>query len=81
MRVRLAEPFTTGDVVGCFLSRTRINDEDINLVQFTKNGKELLSPRVLENAEWYPTIGMASPGASVTTNFGEESFSYCLKGK
>ena len=79
--IRRSEPITTGDVVGCFLSRTRINDEDITLVQFTKNGKEILSPRVLENAEWYPTIGMASPGASITTNFGEESFSYSLKGK
>ena len=79
--IRSVEPFTTGDVVGCFLSRTRINDEDINLVQFTKNGEKLLSPRILEHAEWYPTIGMASPGACIIINFGDRPFSYSLKRK
>lgn len=69
-----AEPFTTGDVVGCFVCQALIDDEQITLVQFTKNGEKLSFPRLVKNAEWYPTIGVGSPGALIHTNFGEETF-------
>ena len=67
--IERGEPYATGDVVGCYLCRTQMNDEEITLVQFTRNGKKILSPRILPNADWYPTIGLASPGAIVETNF------------
>ena len=63
------EQYTTGDTVGCYLCRTRMNDEEITSVQFTRNGKKILYPRTLANADWYPTIGLASPGAIIDTNF------------
>ena len=72
--VEKAEPFTAGDVVGCFMYRVHCKDEDIILVQFTKNGEKILFPRILKKAEWYPTIGMASPRSSVETNFGDDPF-------
>ena len=51
------------------------------MVRFTKNGVKLSFPRMLENEEWYPTIGIASPGASLVTNFGENQFDYSPEGK
>ena len=51
------------------------------MVRFTKNGKKLSFPRFLKNEEWYPTIGIASPGASLETNFGENQFAYSPEGK
>ena len=36
---------------------------------------------MLENEVWYPTIGIASPGASIETNFGENQFAYSPGGK
>lgn len=78
--IELTEFYTTGDIVGCYICRARISDKDISLVQFTKNGVKLLFPRVLENAEWYPTVGIGSPGAIVDTNFGGRQFSYNPKG-
>ena len=74
--IERTETFTTGDVAGCFMCQTRIKEEEVTLVQFTKNGQKFLSPRIIENSEWYPTIGMASPGASISTNFGEGPFVY-----
>ena len=62
------ETFTTGDVVGCLLSRITIGvlfRKEMIEVQFTKNGQKLLNPRKLENADWFPTIGMLSPGGFI----------------
>ena len=75
------EKFSTGDVVGCFVYHTQISKKDVTMVRFTKNGKKLNFPRILENKVWYPTIGIASPGASVETNFGENQFAYSPEGK
>ena len=78
--VEQGKQFTTGDVVGCYMSFTRVNDEDITLTQFTKNGKKILSPRIISNADWFPTIGIGSPGAVVDTNFGIDQFIFNIKG-
>ena len=80
MKSDSAEPFTTGDVVGCLFNRTFMWDQVFVNVQFTKNGKKLLSPTTVKDAIWYPTIGMASPGASIKTNFGEHEFRYSKSG-
>ena len=74
------ETYTTGDVVGCYMCRTQMNNEEIILVQFTKNGKKLLCPRILANASWYPTIGLGSPEAMVETNFDIHQFAFNTKG-
>ena len=74
------EKFTTGDVVGCLIYLARTKDNEINLVQFTKNGKKLNFPRVVKTKVWYPTIGISSPGASVDTNFGQHPFLYLREG-
>ena len=60
---------------------TEIAKKDVTMVRFTKNGVKLSSPRMLENEVWYPTIGIASPGASIETNFGENQFAYSPGGK
>ena len=75
-----AEKFTTGDVVGCLLYRARREDQEINLVQFTKNGKKVNVPRIVKTKVWYPTIGISSPGASVETNFGQHPFLHRREG-
>ena len=75
-----AENFTTGDVVGCLIHRAAVENQEAILVQFTKNGKKLNFPRLIKKKILYPTIGMASPGASVDINFGEHPFLYLEKG-
>ena len=77
----LGEPYTTGDVVGCYICRTQMNGDKINLVQFTKNGAVISSPRVITNDEWYPTIGIGSPGVLIESNFGEKAFCFNPSGK
>ena len=80
-RFNKIESFTTGDIVGC-LVRARVKcingtDQEITTVEFTKNGKiGPISPVHIKDAVWYPTIGMASAGAVVETNFGEHPFFY-----
>ena len=82
------EPFTTGDVVGCLVYHTKIeifgNIGPLTFVRFTKNGEEINFSRLVKDFEYtdyYPTIGMASPGSSVEVNFGEHPFLYHEKGE
>ena len=75
-----AENFTTGDIVGCLIHRTAVENQEAILVQFTKNGKKLNFPRLIKKNILYPTVGIASPGASVDINFGEHPFLYLEKG-
>ena len=72
------ESFTTGDVVGLLVNND-INGthEERTTVEFTKNGIIApISPVHIKDAVWYPTIGIASVGAVVETNFGEHAFLY-----
>ena len=78
--VEKTEPFITNDVVGCYMCRTTLNNDEITLVQFTRNGEKILSPRIITNDKWYPTIGLGSPGAIVETNFGVNQFLFNVKG-
>ena len=82
-----ADTFQTGDVVGCLIFKVEIDNKQFILVQFTKNGRKSSFPRLISNTvnnywvkEWYPTIGMASPGASVDINFGQHKFVYLPQG-
>ena len=75
------ELYSTNDVIGCFMCRFRDGEEDVTMVQFTKNEKKVLSPKIIPNAEWHPTIGIASDGASIDTNFGNNKFTFNPKGK
>ena len=70
-------PFTTGDVVGLLIHINGINGthQENTTVEFTKNGKiGTMYPIRIKDAVWYPTIGIASIGAVVETNFGEHPF-------
>jgi len=77
--LQVAEKFETGDTVGCFLYQNSLHGMEVTQVQFTKNGEKVLDPMVIENGEWHPTIGMASPFSSVLTNFGERPFAFDLE--
>ena len=83
-----ADLYTKGDVVGCLVYRSQIEDEEFIVVQFTKNGRKINFPRLIKTTDansqflhWYPTIGIASPGAIIDTNFGEHPFLYVGQGK
>ena len=80
--------YSSGDIVGCLVYYIQIEDEDFIVVQFTNNGKKISYPRIIKTTDansqfyqWYPTIGMASPGAIVDTNFGEHPFLYLGQSK
>ena len=78
------ESFTTGDVVGLLVHNNGINDthQKTITVEFTKNGKLVTkSPVHIKDAVWYPTIGIASVGAVVETNFGEHTFLFSVMSK
>ena len=77
-RFNIIESFTTGDVVGCLVHLNGMNGTQQKLtVEFTKNGKiGTMYPIRIKDAVWYPTIGIASIGAVVETNFGEHPFLY-----
>ena len=78
--VTSAETFTTGDTVGCLITRTRIAEKNIQMCSFTKNGKRLQPIRYLEEGEFFPTIGMGSNGALVEANLGEKEFLFDVQG-
>ena len=80
--------YSSGDIVGCLVYHIQIEDEDFIVVQFTNNGKKISYPRIIKTTDansqfyqWFPTIGMASPGAIVDTNFGERPTLYLVQGK
>ena len=78
--IERGESYATGDIVGCYMCRTRMNDEDSTLVQFTRNGKMILFPRMITNDDCYPTIGLGSPRAIVDTRFDINEFSFDMNG-
>ena len=82
------ETFKTGDVVGCLMFKIEINNKEFILVQFTKNGRKSSFPRLISDTvnnywvkEWYLTIKMVSPGATVDINFGKHKFLYLPQGR
>ena len=78
--IQHTEPYVTGDIVGCYLCCFDINNLSRTLVQFTKNGETVCSPRIIAKDKWYPTLGVGSPGATIETNFGETSFLFNTEG-
>ena len=77
----IAESYSTGDIVGCYFCRVNKNGFDYAVVQFTKNGKLLQSPRLMRNKDYYPTIGFRSSDAVVQTTFDVSEISGEIKGK
>lgn len=64
--------FTTGDIVGCGINFAN------GTAFYTKNGAFLgvAFNRLDQSAEYYPCIGLRTPGESITVNFGNEPFLY-----
>ena len=79
--VEVADKFTTHDTVGCEVKTIKLDESTYHVVQFTKSGLKIGSPRYMVNVELYPTIGMRSQNDLVVTNLGEASFMYDTKGK
>ena len=72
--IQKSERYSTGDVVGCYLCCTNVDGVEYVLVQFTKNGKVLQPIVCMKNKDYYPTIGLGSPGAVLESNFGDKKF-------
>lgn len=64
--------FTTGDIVGCGINFAN------GTAFYTKNGAFLgvAFNHLDQSAEYYPCIGLRTPGESITVNFGNEPFLY-----
>ena len=80
------DTYTTGDIVGCYLSRMKIMDIEQTIVQFTKNGSVLGPIRCIESFQYYPTVGSASTGSVISiygieANFGQKKFESDILGK
>ena len=63
-----------GDVVGCSIWKTQLNDTNITSYIITNNGKIIGERRYLESSILYPTI--RGFGLEIETNFGEEQFQF-----
>lgn len=67
-----------GDIIGVVLKRVLITGKKYSVVELCVNGIKighpLLSDTFTESA--YPTIWMAEPGYSMTTNLGSKPFQY-----
>ena len=74
------ETYGKGDTVGCMMKKEMIDNYQYTFVNFFKNGKNLMVNRYVEEGEYYPTIGMGSAGAKVTSNLGETDFTYKIVG-
>ncbi|CDS11854.1 hypothetical protein LRAMOSA04050 [Lichtheimia ramosa] len=64
--------FTTGDIVGCGINFAN------GTAFYTKNGAFLgvAFNHLDSSAEYYPCIGLRTPGENITVNFGNEPFLY-----
>ena len=75
------ETYGKGDTVGCMMKKRMIDNHQYIFVNFFKNGKKLdMASRYVDEGEYYPTIGMGSAGAKVTSNLGETDFVYKIEG-
>ena len=74
------ETYGKGDTVGCMMKKLMIESHEYIFVNFSKNGKNLKASRYVDEGEYYPTIGMGSAGAKVTSNLGETDFVYRIEG-
>ena len=74
------DTYGKGDTVGCMMKKRMIDNYEYIFVNFFKNGKNLKASRYVDEGEYYPTIGMGSAGAKVTSNLGETDFVYKIEG-
>ena len=75
-----SKPYTTGDTVGCCLKKVMMGQEMYRLCFFTLNGHKVGTAKVLEDGDFFPTIGLAEAGAEVDTNLGQKAFVFDLEG-
>ena len=75
------DTYTTGDIVGCYCYRSKVDAMDRIFVQFTKNGSVLDPIQCIEGQEYYPTVGSASNGSIIEFNFGQKPFKCDIRGK
>ena len=78
--VASSDPYSTGDTVGCGLKNIMIGQEMYRLCFFTLNGQKVAHVRILDDGDFFPTVGLADAGAEVDTNFGHNAFVYDLEG-
>ena len=75
------QAFGSKDTIGCMFIHEKDNEEgSLYLCHFTKNGNYVDTIKILEKDDYYPTIGISSPGAKVVTNMGEKEFLYKIPG-
>jgi hypothetical protein len=70
--VEEASGFKSGDIVGCAIEPIKIGKRTIYTFQFSKNGENVGTERILTNSELYPTVSLYSKNAQVITNFGNK---------
>ena len=75
-----SDPYSTGDTAGCCLKQIMIGHEMYRLLFFTLNGHKVGPTRVLDDGDFFPTIGLGDAGAEVDTNLGHKAFVYDLEG-
>jgi Ran-binding protein 9/10 len=75
--------FTTGDIVGCCINFRK------NIAFYTKNGVELDTafqnltfdtPGKTGKGDFYPSVGLRTPGEHVRVNFGQKPFVFDIGG-
>ena len=70
------ESLNEGDVIGCLVSRFRLDKNSFLKIQYFKNGSKLRFHSYLEDSNYFPTIAMNSAGAKVEVNFGKTQFMF-----
>ena len=78
--VYICETYGKGDTIGCMMKKLMFDNYQYLYVNFFKNGKNLMPSRCIDEEDYYPTIGMGSAGAKVTSNLGETDFVYKIEG-
>ena len=70
--ISTTSPFTTGDIISCEVSRTKIAGSKFTITscRFLKNGEVLGSPQNVAGKHHYPAVGLHSPGATVQIILG-----------
>jgi hypothetical protein len=75
--------FTTGDIVGCCINFRK------GIAFYTKNGVELdtafrdlafQTPGKTGKGDFYPSVGLRTPGEHVRVNFGQKPFVFDIEG-
>ena len=64
--------FQSGDIIGCLIEPFNSDKRTAYFIQFSKNGENVGTERIIKNSEVYPTVALFSKNAEVITNFGNK---------